>query len=82
MLSDSPPELPTGAEKYKCTDLVEELKAEWATLSSAQKEERTKRYIEEIEEERESRMYGEQNGGLAAFTDMRVTAGAMAIEVC
>ena len=75
------PDLRDGVEKYKCTDVVEELGEEWAGLSSTQKKERTKQYIEEIEMERESRMYGEQNGGLAAFVDMRVAAGSMAVEV-
>lgn len=75
-------ELPDGVEKFKCTDLIDELREEWAGLSAAEKTERTNDYVKELEEERESYMYGEQNSGFAAFTDMRTTVAGMAVEVC
>lgn len=77
------PELPENEPKKKINDpdVSALIAGEWAAMSEEQKIEATKEHAAQMTEDRETRFTGENNSGISAFHDCRVTVGDMEEKV-
>ncbi|TFY51827.1 hypothetical protein EVJ58_g10358 [Rhodofomes roseus] len=74
-------ELEPGAERYRSSDLVGELREQWNGMTERQKKEVTKEYVKELQELRDTKKYASQNTQRGAFHDARETISAVIVAL-
>ncbi|KZT64660.1 hypothetical protein DAEQUDRAFT_805246 [Daedalea quercina L-15889] len=73
-------DLPDGAKKYQCADIVDELSEKWNKMSQAEKKEATKESVKELLEMREEKSFGAHSANIAASHDARFTVTTLEHE--
>lgn len=68
-------------DKLRIDDIQDELRETWNTMSKRQKEEATKDYMEELEEQRNIQRYAKHNTENAAFRDAQGNVAGVKITV-